>query len=95
MKSTSTKSSPCFGPGCIRCFRVTRVGTLKGLCIHLDGVRIKETFGDVVNGDLIPTIVIDGFAPIAAPVPEPSQYAMFLAGLGMAGLVARRHMNRI
>lgn len=37
----------------------------------------------------------EGFAPIAAPVPEPSEYAMFLAGLGMVGFVARRRMNRI
>lgn len=36
----------------------------------------------------------EGFAPVAA-IPEPSEYAMFLAGLGMVGFVARRRMNRV
>jgi hypothetical protein len=36
----------------------------------------------------------EGFAPVTA-VPEPSEYAMFLAGLGMVGFVARRRMNRV
>ncbi|WP_306475687.1 PEP-CTERM sorting domain-containing protein [Methyloversatilis sp.] len=35
---------------------------------------------------------VAGFAP-TAPIPEPSEYAMFLAGLGLIGLVARRRMR--
>lgn len=38
---------------------------------------------------------IAGFAPTVAAIPEPSEYAMFLAGLGMVGFVVRRRMNRI
>ncbi|MBT9516479.1 MAG: PEP-CTERM sorting domain-containing protein [Methyloversatilis discipulorum] len=49
-----------------------------------------------VSGDDPPlrNAMFEGFAPIPA-VPEPSEYAMFLAGLGMVGFVARRRMNRI
>lgn len=36
---------------------------------------------------------VAGFVPFTTPVPEPSEYAMFLAGLGLIGLVARRRMR--
>jgi hypothetical protein len=37
---------------------------------------------------------ISGFAPTnMAPIPEPSTYAMLLAGLGMIGAIARRRMR--
>ncbi len=35
------------------------VGTPQGLSVYLDGVRINEPFGEVVNWDLIPTIAIE------------------------------------
>lgn len=35
---------------------------------------------------------VAGFAP-TAPIPEPSEYAMFLAGLGLIGLVVRRRIR--
>jgi outer membrane cobalamin receptor len=34
------------------------IGTPQGLSVYLDGVRINEAFGDVVNWDLIPNIAI-------------------------------------
>jgi hypothetical protein len=34
-----------------------------------------------------------GFAPTMAPVPEPSTYALMLAGIGLIGMAARRRMN--
>ena len=35
------------------------LGTAQGLSVYLDGVRINEPFGDVVNWDLIPRAAID------------------------------------
>lgn len=34
------------------------VGTPQGLSVYLDGVRVNEPFGEVVNWDLIPTLAI-------------------------------------
>ncbi|WP_321850863.1 TonB-dependent receptor [Burkholderia diffusa] len=35
------------------------VGTPQGLSVFVDGVRVNEPFGDVVNWDLIPQVAID------------------------------------
>lgn len=35
------------------------LGTPQGLSVFLDGVRVNEAFGDVVNWDLIPTSALD------------------------------------
>lgn len=35
-----------------------------------------------------------GHVVMGAPVPEPETYAMFLAGLGLLGLIARHRSNR-
>jgi iron complex outermembrane receptor protein len=35
------------------------IGTPQGLSVYLDGVRVNEPFGEVVNWDLIPTIAIE------------------------------------
>ena len=37
----------------------------------------------------------DGMRRKVNPLPEPGTYAMFLAGLGMVGLVARRRKQRV
>jgi hypothetical protein len=37
---------------------------------------------------------IRGFLTVAAPVPEPETYALFLAGLASLGVAARRHHHR-
>jgi iron complex outermembrane receptor protein len=34
-------------------------GTPQGLAVYMNGVRINETYGDVVNWDLIPTVAIN------------------------------------
>ncbi|MEW5768985.1 MAG: type VI secretion system tube protein Hcp [Pseudomonadota bacterium] len=51
--------------------------------------------GDLFSGSPLPLMQIaNPYAPVAAPVPEPETWAMFLAGLGMLGLVARRHARQ-
>ena len=37
-----------------------QIGTPQGLSVFLDGVRLNEPFGDVVNWDLIPTNALSG-----------------------------------
>lgn len=51
---------------------------------------------DEPNG-AVTTLWISGYAPtitsvVAPPVPEPAEYALFLAGLGVLALVARRRL---
>jgi outer membrane receptor protein involved in Fe transport len=38
------------------------LGTAQGLSVYLDGVRINEAFGDVMNWDLVPEAAIAGVA---------------------------------
>ena len=45
------------------------LGTPQGLSVFLDGVRINEVFGDVVNWDLIPTAAIAGVEVIPGSNP--------------------------
>src|SRR3984957_18676015 len=50
-----------------RGFDATAVtGTPQGLAVYQNGTRINETFGDVVNWDLIPAIAIDKTTIVAA-----------------------------
>src|SRR5450759_792596 len=57
------------------------------------------TSGATVNASLIsgsgfyPTNIAVSAAPVSAPVPEPSTYAMLLAGLGLIGFIAYRRKN--
>lgn len=46
------------------------MGAAQGLSVYLDGVRINEPFGDVVNWDMLPEFAIDSVAvtPGANPV---------------------------
>lgn len=60
----------------------------------VSGVASLGTNGfstDTTNGGLDRDIVARITGPVA-PVPEPETYAMFLAGLGLLGAVARRRM---
>ena len=51
----------------------------------------SDTLGMIIftggQGQALPTLSFD---VIAAPVPEPESYAMFLAGIGLMGMVAHR-----
>ena len=40
------------------------------------------------------TLQSNGTLVYAAPVPEPETYALFLAGLGMLGAIARRRLAK-
>src|SRR5450759_474808 len=57
------------------------------------------TSGATVNASLIsgsgfyPTNIAVSAAPVSAPVPEPSTYAMMLAGLALIGFIAYRRKN--
>ena len=46
------------------------LGTSQGLSVYLDGVRVNEAFGDVVNWDMLPEAAIGGvqLAPAANPL---------------------------
>jgi outer membrane receptor protein involved in Fe transport len=46
------------------------LGTPQGLSVYMDGVRLNQPFGDVVNWDLIPRIAIDdiGLVPGSNPL---------------------------
>ena len=45
------------------------IATPQGVSIYLDGVRVNESFGDVVNWDLIPVNAIDSVALIPGASP--------------------------
>ncbi len=45
------------------------LGTAQGLSVYLDGVRINEPFGDVVNWDLIPRAAIDSITVVPGSNP--------------------------
>jgi hypothetical protein len=51
------------------------------------------TFGAAGTGPKGRIIGAFSFTPITTPVPEPQTYALFLAGLGMVGLMARRRQR--
>lgn len=61
----------------------------KAISLYLMGT--SNTLGMIIftggQGQALPTLSFD---VVAAPVPEPESYAMFLAGLGLLGAVARR-----
>jgi outer membrane receptor protein involved in Fe transport len=54
------QGSPFQGDLTFRGFRASPlIGAGQGLSVYLDGVRINEPFGDVVNFDLIPEFAVD------------------------------------
>src|SRR6185436_1201416 len=54
------QGSPFQGDLTYRGFRASPVlGAGQGLSVYLDGVRINEPFGDVVNFDLIPEFAVE------------------------------------
>ena len=57
------------------------------LTVTVDGIRRIELIGGIAYDDLVvtPTTI--------TPVPEPETYALFMAGLGLMGFIARRRKN--
>ncbi|MCB1956549.1 MAG: TonB-dependent receptor [Rhodocyclaceae bacterium] len=62
------------------------LGTAQGLSVYLDGVRINEPFGDVVNWDLIPRAAIDTITVVPGSNP--------LYGLNTLGGALSLHTKR-
>ena len=57
------------------------------LTVTVDGIRRIELIGGIAYDDLVvtPTTI--------TPVPEPETYALFMAGLGLLGFIARRRKS--
>lgn len=64
------QGSPFQGDLTYRGYRASGLlGSAQGLSVFLDGVRINEPFGDVVNWDLIPEFALDGLTVTPAANP--------------------------
>ncbi len=61
----------------------------------LSSVTVNDSTGAELSGFTIVTDSGRPFLPTLAPVPEPESYAMFLAGLGLMGAIARRRKSKI
>jgi hypothetical protein len=80
-------------------------GSNKSASLYLMGT--SDSLGMIIftggQGQALPTLSFDvvsieqpsmALAAVSAPVPEPENYAMFLAGLGLIGAIARRRSYR-
>ncbi len=64
------QGSPFQGDLTFRGFRASPLlGASQGLSVYLDGVRINEPFGDVVNWDLLPEFAIDSLTLVPGANP--------------------------
>jgi TonB dependent receptor/TonB-dependent Receptor Plug Domain len=64
------QGSPFQGDLTFRGFRASGIlGASQGMSVYLDGVRINEPFGDVVNWDLVPEFALDSIALVPAANP--------------------------
>lgn len=64
------QGSPFQGDLTYRGFRASGLlGAAQGLSVYLDGVRINEAFGDVVNWDLLPEFALDSIALVPGANP--------------------------
>jgi outer membrane receptor protein involved in Fe transport len=64
------QGSPFQGDLTFRGFRASGIlGASQGLSVYLDGVRVNEPFGDVVNWDLIPEFAIDSMSLVPGANP--------------------------
>lgn len=59
---------------------------------HLEGTLIANSLSAGPNGKL--ELGYEPFSPITTAVPEPTSYALMLAGLGLMGLVTRRRLSK-
>ena len=72
--------------------------TLENFADHLHANHSSINFPQPIGGIISVTAYhIDGFHPDTSnwvsPAPEPETYAMFMAGLGLMGFIARRRKN--
>lgn len=64
------QGSPFQGDLTFRGFRASGLlGAAQGLSVYIDGVRVNEPFGDVVNWDLIPEFAIDSMSLVPGANP--------------------------
>ena len=64
------QGSPFQGDLTFRGFRASGIlGASQGLSVYIDGVRVNEPFGDVVNWDLIPEFAIDSMSLVPGANP--------------------------
>jgi outer membrane cobalamin receptor len=70
MQVNDIQGSPFQGDLTFRGFRASGVlGASQGLSVYVDGVRVNEPFGDVINWDLIPEFAIDSMSLIPGANP--------------------------
>jgi outer membrane cobalamin receptor len=64
------QGSPLQGDLTFRGFRASGLlGASQGLSVYMDGVRVNEPFGDVVNWDLVPEFAIDSMSLVPGANP--------------------------
>ncbi|MFD2450841.1 hypothetical protein [Ideonella paludis] len=64
------QGSPFQGDLSFRGYRASGLlGAPQGLSVYLDGVRVNEPFGDVVNWDLIPEFSVDALSLVPGANP--------------------------
>jgi outer membrane cobalamin receptor len=70
MQVNDIQGSPFQGDLTFRGFRASGVlGASQGLSVYVDGVRVNEPFGDVINWDLIPEFAIDSMSLVPGANP--------------------------
>lgn len=70
MQVSDIQGSPFQGELSYRGFRASGLmGASQGLSVYLDGVRINEAFGDVVNWDLVPEFALDSLSVVPGANP--------------------------
>lgn len=68
--SNEVQGSPYQGDITYRGFRASStLGASQGISVYIDGIRVNEPFGDVVNWDMIPEFAIDNVSLIPGSNP--------------------------
>ncbi len=68
--TNDVQGSPYQGDVTFRGFRASSIlGAAQGLSVYIDGIRINEPFGDVVNWDMIPEFALDNVSLIPGSNP--------------------------
>ena len=68
--TNEVQGSPYQGDITFRGFRASSIlGAAQGLSVYIDGIRINEPFGDIVNWDMIPEFALDNVSLIPGSNP--------------------------